>query len=110
METLADAGILTAVDYWKGNAYSSSNVHAFDQEYGRLCAGGVRRWTWSTSMPLKQLSPQSAPPLQPCGAGLVGGVCLDREHDHRLPHRLCRPPSGQENGQVKQPGTASGTR
>ena len=28
VETLADAGILTAVDYWKGNAYSSSNVHA----------------------------------------------------------------------------------
>lgn len=28
VETLEDAGILTAVDYWKGNAYSSSNVHA----------------------------------------------------------------------------------
>ena len=28
MDTLADAGILTAVDYWKGNDYSAGNVHA----------------------------------------------------------------------------------
>lgn len=28
VDTLAAAGILTAVDYWKGDAYSSSNVHA----------------------------------------------------------------------------------
>lgn len=28
VDTLADAGVLTAVDYWKGNAYSTSNVHA----------------------------------------------------------------------------------
>ena len=28
VDTLADAGILTAVDYWKGGAYSASNVHA----------------------------------------------------------------------------------
>nr|WP_207754535.1 N-acetylmuramoyl-L-alanine amidase [Pseudoflavonifractor phocaeensis] len=28
VDTLADAGILTAVDYWKGNDYSAGNVHA----------------------------------------------------------------------------------
>ncbi|MDU3680761.1 MAG: N-acetylmuramoyl-L-alanine amidase [Flavonifractor plautii] len=28
VDTLAAAGILTAVDYWKGDTYSSSNVHA----------------------------------------------------------------------------------
>ena len=28
VDILADAGVLTAVDYWKGNAYSASNVHA----------------------------------------------------------------------------------
>ena len=28
VETLGTAGILTAVDYWKGNVYSTSNVHA----------------------------------------------------------------------------------
>lgn len=28
VDTLAEAGVLTAVDYWKGDAYSSSNVHA----------------------------------------------------------------------------------
>ena len=28
VDTLAAVGILTAVDYWKGDAYSSSNVHA----------------------------------------------------------------------------------
>lgn len=28
VDTLAAAGILTAVDYWKGDSYSSSNVHA----------------------------------------------------------------------------------
>lgn len=28
VDTLATAGVLTAVDYWKGDAYSSSNVHA----------------------------------------------------------------------------------
>ena len=28
VDILADAGILTAVDYWKGGTYSASNVHA----------------------------------------------------------------------------------
>ncbi|WP_130871193.1 N-acetylmuramoyl-L-alanine amidase [Intestinimonas massiliensis (ex Afouda et al. 2020)] len=28
VDTLAEAGVLTAVDYWKGDSYSSSNVHA----------------------------------------------------------------------------------
>lgn len=28
VDTLAAAGVLTAVDYWKGDTYSSSNVHA----------------------------------------------------------------------------------
>ena len=28
VDTLAEAGVLTAADYWKGDAYSSSNVHA----------------------------------------------------------------------------------
>ena len=28
VDTLAAAGILTAVDYWKGDSYSSGNVHA----------------------------------------------------------------------------------
>ena len=28
VDTLAEAGVLTATDYWKGDAYSSGNVHA----------------------------------------------------------------------------------
>ena len=28
VDTLAQAGVLTAVDYWKGDSYSSGNVHA----------------------------------------------------------------------------------
>ena len=40
VDTLADAGILTAVDYWKGGAYSTDNVHALIGKMADYVKGG----------------------------------------------------------------------
>ena len=40
VDTLADAGILTAVDYWKGEAYSTDNVHALIGKMADYVKGG----------------------------------------------------------------------